>query len=220
MKKIKLLSIIVASMMFMVACQPTNVESPNTSTGSTSTTSSAETNTDSKQDETSETNETNTNSSNTENKSNETSTTTVEVKNVEKNNQTETTVDTTKSSSTQLNNDFTSKMLEDIKDYSITLVEGDNLTYDNFPKENLQAIAKYDTPSEFGWVVRYGVNKVAIARYYKESTTNVIVMFNSALSLENVKTLLVNDTPEELKDVAEKLIQKEISGEATIEYAY
>ncbi|WP_103981283.1 hypothetical protein [Helcococcus massiliensis] len=119
----------------------------------------------------------------------------------------------------ELNSDLTAEMQNFLKDYSVTLIESDDLNYNQFPKENLQAIAKYETKDSIGYVVRYGENKIGNAVYYKESTTGVFVVFNGENILGD-NNLIKNDSPEEYKEAAKKIIASQVSGEADIKYAY
>lgn len=66
--------------------------------------------------------------------------------------------------------------------------------------------------NSIGWVVRYGGNKVGIANYYKQANTNVFVLFNGDNILE--EALITNDSPEEYKVSAERLIASEVSGQS------
>ena len=119
----------------------------------------------------------------------------------------------------ELNSDLTTEMQNFLKDYSVTLIESDDLNYNQFPKEHLQAIAKYETKDSIGYIVRYGENKIGNAVYYKESTTGVFVVFNGE-NLLGDNNLIKNDSPEEYKEAAKKIIASEVSGEADIKYAY
>lgn len=128
------------------------------------------------------------------------------------------TIDTRKISDDKFNNEMTVKMLEKLKDYSVTLISGENTV--NFPKDNLQAIASYEDEESFGWVIRYGVNKIGLGRYYKASTTFALVLFDAKNIFEQNDDLIKNDSAKEYKDIAKKLIQQEIRTDANVEYAY
>lgn len=143
----------------------------------------------------------------------------LEIENQERDDETSETIDITKSDNSMFNNKLTSEMQERISNFSSTLIESDSVIKDLFPKENLQAIAKYENDESFGWVVRYGVNKIGLAQYYKESTTNVLVIQNGELLLEK-NSLIKNDSPEEFKEIAQQIIVTQISGTADIEFAY
>ena len=119
----------------------------------------------------------------------------------------------------ELNSNLTTEMQNFLKDYSVTLIESDDLNYNQFPKEHLQAIAKYETKDSIGYIVRYGENKIGNAVYYKESTTGVFVVFNGENILGD-NNLIKNDSPEEYKEAAKKIIASKVSGEADIKYAY
>lgn len=119
----------------------------------------------------------------------------------------------------ELNSDLTTEMQNFLKDYSVTLIESDDLNYNQFPKVHLQAIAKYETKDSIGYIVRYGENKIGNAVYYKESTTGVFVVFNGENILGD-NNLIKNDSPEEYKEAAKKIIASQVSGESDIKYAY
>lgn len=125
-----------------------------------------------------------------------------------------------KSSQTEFNSDLTKRMQEEIASYAVTLVAAQETTLDKLPKEHLQAIARYENNDSFGYVVRYGENKAGLAQYYKDSTTGVLVLFDAKMTLELDEEPIKNDSPAEYKEVAEKLFQSQVSGEATIEYGY
>lgn len=118
-----------------------------------------------------------------------------------------------------LNNQMTNEMKSYLENYIVTLIEDDRHIMDDFPKENLQAIAKYENSDSIGYVVRYAQNKIGLAQYYKESTTGVFVLFNGESLLER-SPLIANDSAEEYKNIAQEIIATQVVGEAQIEYAY
>ena len=129
-------------------------------------------------------------------------------------------VDTTKNKADKLQNEMTKNMLEKLNDYAVSLVTLGGNTVNKFPKENLQAIAKYEDSESFGWVIRYGVNKIGLGKYYKISKTKVLVLFDGRGILESKDDVIKNDSPEEYKKVAEQILKKEIKNDAKIDYAY
>lgn len=129
-------------------------------------------------------------------------------------------VNIAKSSAPELNNNLTNELQEQLKNLSVTLITINGVTYDQFPEENLQAIAKYKDSESYGWIVRYGENKIGLAQIYNSSTTGVLVMFDGRSVLESDVDVITNDSVQEFKSQAEKIIQKEISGDAEISYGY
>ena len=129
-------------------------------------------------------------------------------------------VDTTKNKADKLQNEMTKNMLEKLNDYAVSLVTLGGNTVNKFPKENLQAIAKYEDSESFGWVIRYGVNKIGLGKYYKISKTKVLVLFDGRGILESKEDVIKNDSPEEYKRVAEQILKKELKNDAKIDYAY
>lgn len=125
-------------------------------------------------------------------------------------------LDTSKPKSDVFNNQINDEMHKTLNDYEVSLVESDNLTKSQYPKDSLQAIAKFENDESFGWIVRYGVNKIAYAIHYKESQINVVVMYNAEKLLD---TAITNDSPEEFKKAAEKIAEKQLKN-TDIVYAY
>lgn len=130
------------------------------------------------------------------------------------------TVNVSESNEFEFNNKMTEEMRNTIKKHGLTLLSNGK-PVDQFPTEDLQAIASYTDSQSYGWVVRYGKNKIGLAQKYNEAANNVpFVMFDGRGIFETTEDIIQNDSPEEFKQKAQEIIKKQIPGDAKIEYAY
>lgn len=130
------------------------------------------------------------------------------------------TVNVSESNEFEFNNKMTEEMRTTIKKHGLTLLSNGK-PVDQFPTEDLQAIASYTDSQSYGWVVRYGKNKIGLAQKYNEAANHVpFVMFDGRGIFETTEDIIQNDSPEEFKQKAQEIIKKQIPGDAKIEYAY
>ncbi|WP_200277009.1 hypothetical protein, partial [Rhodovulum adriaticum] len=131
------------------------------------------------------------------------------------------TVDVTPSDLKEFNTEMTKELQKAVSEKSASLVYGYNITYDLFPADKLQAVAKFKDDVSSGYVVRYGVNKIGLAVRYDETPEDIgYNIHDGAAILNQTEDVIKNDYPSEYKELVQNLVNGLNQGEAKIEFAY
>lgn len=202
MKKTQMSFLFLILALFLVACTPNN------------NTKKVETKNETKTESTSETKKENKNDSKV-----------VDIKDKDRKNDNKVTdsIDTSKSANDAFKNKITEDLQKVLKDFDVTLIAGQDVTSDMFPKENFQAIAKFENNNSFGYIVRYGVNRIGLLQYHKESTTGIMNLTDSKLLLKLNENPIKNDTVEEFKEISIKIseyVKKELDKNTKFDFAF
>lgn len=136
-------------------------------------------------------------------------------------NKTVATIDVTPSDKAEFNTAMTKELQSAVAAKSASLVYGYDVTYDLYPADKLQAIAKFKDNISSGYVVRYGVNKIGLAVRYNEAPENIgYTIHDGALQMNQTEEVIKSDLPEEYKALVQNLVSALGQGEAKIDFAY
>lgn len=129
----------------------------------------------------------------------------------------------TKITKLSFNSQATKELRDTASNYNLSLVEDNNQEGNNIEAKDLTAIAKFDNSDSFGWIVKYGKNKIGVASVYKEGINNIMTIFGEKTVFfeSSRKTPIKNDSPADYKKAAQELINVFFTeGNTNISWSY
>lgn len=118
------------------------------------------------------------------------------------------------------NNLETKKLRDLVCKIGASLIEDDNQEDSNVDVNSLEAIAIFENKDSYGWITKYGDNKIGVAMMYHETPIELVRLFGEKAIFQSDASGITNNDPEQYKQASEIIEKTVFEADTTIQRLY